>query len=118
MKAKKTILAVLVILFLLFYIISMAYIDSQRKIIRDMRNNSWSRSGGQTYFQSHSSRPTPRPSSRPAPRSAPRSGSATREIETGPSTDGFYHAEDFYEWYKDDFIDYEDAEEYYESHGG
>ena len=39
-------------------------------------------------------------------------------VETGPSTDGFYHAEDFYEWYKDDFIGYEDAEEYFESHGG
>ena len=30
----------------------------------------------------------------------------------------FYHPEDFYEWYYDDFYDYEEAEAYYYSHGG
>lgn len=119
MKVRKTVLAVLVILLLLFYIISMAYIESQKKRIQAMRTNSWSKSSEQTYFQSRpTSRPTPKPSSRPAPRSTSRPGSTRREIDTGPSTDGFYHAEDFYEWYKDDFSDYEEAEDYYESHGG
>ena len=35
-----------------------------------------------------------------------------------PDTDGFYSPEDFYDWYYDDFFDYEEAEEYYEEHGG
>ncbi len=33
-------------------------------------------------------------------------------------TSGFVHEEDFYEWYRDDFYDYEEAEDYYKSHGG
>ena len=35
-----------------------------------------------------------------------------------PDTDSFYSPEDFYDWYYDDFFDYEEAEEYYEEHGG
>ena len=35
-----------------------------------------------------------------------------------PDVDGFTDPDDFYDWYKDDFFDYEDAEEYYYDHGG
>lgn len=33
-------------------------------------------------------------------------------------TSEFVHPEDFYDWNRDDFYDYEDAEDYYYSHGG
>ncbi len=39
-------------------------------------------------------------------------------LSTGPSVDGFLNPEDFYDWYRDDFVDYSDAEEYYYAHGG
>lgn len=39
-------------------------------------------------------------------------------LSTGPSVDGFLNPEDFYDWYRDDFFDYYDAEEYYYAHGG
>lgn len=42
----------------------------------------------------------------------------TKSLDTGPSVDGFSNPEDFYDWYWDDFFDYEDAEDYYYSHGG
>lgn len=35
-----------------------------------------------------------------------------------PSVDGFSDPEDFYDWYRDDFFDYYDAEDYYYEHGG
>ena len=41
-----------------------------------------------------------------------------RSLDTGPSVDGFSDPDDFYYWYWDDFVDYEDAEDYYYSHGG
>lgn len=41
-----------------------------------------------------------------------------KTYDTGPSVDGFSNPEDFYDWYWDDFFDYEDAEDYYYSHGG
>lgn len=30
----------------------------------------------------------------------------------------FRHPDDFYDWYRDDFADFEEAEDYYYSHGG
>lgn len=39
-------------------------------------------------------------------------------FDNEPIVDGFSHPEDFYDWYRDDFFDYEDAEDYYYSHGG
>lgn len=44
--------------------------------------------------------------------------SGKTSFDTGPSVDGFSHPEDFYDWYPDDFVDYEDAEDYYYAHGG
>ena len=35
-----------------------------------------------------------------------------------PDTGGFADAEDFYEFYRDDFYDLEDAEDYYYANGG
>ncbi|MBQ3379823.1 MAG: hypothetical protein IJG50_08190 [Clostridia bacterium] len=35
-----------------------------------------------------------------------------------PASEDFDHPSDFYEWYIDDFIDYEEAEDYYYDHGG
>ncbi len=45
-------------------------------------------------------------------------GDANRKSssDVGPSTEEFVNAEDFYEYYYDDFIDYEEAEDYYNSH--
>ncbi|MBQ1734541.1 MAG: hypothetical protein II038_06640, partial [Lachnospiraceae bacterium] len=42
----------------------------------------------------------------------------TKSLDTCPSVDGFSNPEDFYDWYWDVFFDYEDAEDYYYSHGG
>lgn len=55
-------------------------------------------------------------SGRTSSSSSGKSGSSS--IGTGPSVDGFSDPADFYEWYWDDFVDFEDAEEYYYSHGG
>lgn len=41
-----------------------------------------------------------------------------KAYDTGPSVNGFSNPEDFYDWYWDDFFDFEDAEDYYYSHGG
>ncbi len=62
--------------------------------------------------------PTPRTSTTVTPRPASTPGTGRKSLTPEPDTDGFYHPEDFYDWYKDDFIDYEDAEDYYYSHGG
>lgn len=64
-------------------------------------------------------KPTPKPTPRPTPRPTTKPGTGTRRsILPSPDTSGYYSAEDFYDWYRDDFIDYEDAEDYYYSHGG
>ena len=119
MNTRKTVLTVLVILLLVFYIVSMAYIQSLHRQIEDINSYSRSLRDRSSYYRSNTyAGPSPKPSAYPSQRSAASPGSARREIDTGPSTDGFYHAEDFYDWYKDDFIDYEDAEEYYYEHGG
>ena len=119
MNTRKTVLTVLVILLLVFYIVSMAYIQSLHRQIEDINSYSRSLRDRSSYYRSNTyAGPSPKPSTYPVPSSTARSGSTRREIDTGPSTDGFYHAEDFYDWYKDDFIDYEDAEEYYYEHGG
>ena len=63
--------------------------------------------------------PTPRTNTTiitPRPTATPSTG--RKSLTPEPDTDGFYHPEDFYDWYKHDFIDYEDAEDYYYSHGG
>ena len=48
------------------------------------------------------------------------SRSTGRRSSVSPSLDtsDWYHPEDFYDWNRDDFDDYEDAEDYYYSHGG
>ena len=48
----------------------------------------------------------------------PRSSSGSKSYSSEPSVEGFSDPEDFYDWYWDDFFDYEDAEDYYYSHGG
>ena len=45
-------------------------------------------------------------------------GSSGKSLMPSPSTKYFSDPEDFYEYYYDDFWDYEEAEEYYYSHGG
>ena len=44
--------------------------------------------------------------------------STHHSIRPSPDTSGYYSAEDFYDYYRDDFRDYEEAEDYYYSHGG
>ena len=47
----------------------------------------------------------------------PAPGSSTKKKDSDPYyASDFSHAEDFYDWYPDDFLDYEDAEEYWEKH--
>ncbi len=46
------------------------------------------------------------------------SNSGSKTYDNDPSVEGFSNPEDFYDWYWDDFFDYEEAENYYESHGG
>lgn len=75
------------------------------------------RSGNGT-FKANSPVYTPQPTARPVQRAAASPSSGRRDVIPGPSTDGFYHPEDFYDWNRDDFSDYEEAEEYYYEHGG
>ena len=46
------------------------------------------------------------------------SSSQKKKATPTPDVSDFVHPEDFYDWYWDDFVDYEEAEEYYNSHGG
>lgn len=48
----------------------------------------------------------------------PRADISTVVIPDDKDVGDFSHPEDFYDWYYDDFYDYEEAEEYYYSHGG
>lgn len=44
--------------------------------------------------------------------------STHRSVMPSPDTSGYYGVEEFFDYYRDYFIDYEDAEDYYYSHGG
>lgn len=44
--------------------------------------------------------------------------SSSHTVSSDPSVEGYIDPEDFYDDYWDDFFDYEDAEDYYYSHGG
>lgn len=44
--------------------------------------------------------------------------SSSHTVSSDPSVEGYSDPEDFYDDYWDDFFDYEDAEDYYYSHGG
>ena len=64
-----------------------------------------------------------RPGRKASPQQAPSSGSKSGSKSGGkkydtPDTSGFADAEDFYEFYRDDFYDLEDAEDYYYANGG
>lgn len=61
---------------------------------------------------------TPRPTTNPTPRATARPNGTRRSVLPELSTDDFTHPEDFYDWNRDDFSDYEEAEDYYYSHGG
>ena len=116
---RKTVLTILAVLLLVFYICSMAYIQSQHRQIQSTSSYSWSSRNQSSYHGTNTySVPSPKPSMYSGSSSSSRSGSSRRDITPGPSTDGFYHPEDFYDWNRDDFSDYEEAEEYYYEHGG
>jgi hypothetical protein len=78
--------------------------------------------GGYTsdYNRTSGYRPssTPKPSEKPAPKPTAKPSTQRTDITPSLDTEGFYHPEDFYDWNRDDFSDYEEAEEYYYSHGG
>ncbi|MBQ7623924.1 MAG: hypothetical protein IJS65_01440, partial [Clostridia bacterium] len=40
------------------------------------------------------------------------------DASSEPTVEGFTDPDDFYYWYRDDFFDFEEAENYYYSHGG
>ena len=64
-------------------------------------------------------RPTVKPTARPTPRPTAKPGSGKRRsLMPSPDTSGYYDSEDFYDYYRDDFSDYEEAEDYYKAHGG
>lgn len=67
-----------------------------------------------TYKPSYTPQPSSRPSATPklSTRSTKKSGSS------GLNASDYYHPDDFYYDYYDDFYDYEEAEDYYYSHGG
>ena len=46
------------------------------------------------------------------------SSSSSGSLVPSPDTKYFSDPEDFYDYYYDDFLDYEEAEDYYYSHGG
>ena len=118
MNAKKTVLAVLVISLFVFYIVCTLIIQSQKQELKAIESRLSSYRQHSYHQTEATARTTQKSSASPTPRPAAQHGSARREIDTSPSTDGFYDPEDFYEWYIDDFIDFEDAEEYYYEHGG
>lgn len=47
-----------------------------------------------------------------------RAGGSQKTNSSGPNVGDFVHPDDFYDWYRDDFVDFEEAEDYYYSHGG
>jgi|GEM_PF-3400794 len=51
-------------------------------------------------------------------RSSGSSSGFSGNLVPSPDTEYFSDPEDFYDYYYDDFLDYEEAEEYYYSHGG
>ena len=61
---------------------------------------------------------TPKPVKTPVPTATPKSVKKKSSSKTDDPYDAasYKHPEDFYEAYRDDFWDYEDAEEYWESH--
>lgn len=58
---------------------------------------------------------TPKPTSKP---SATYKRSTKKSSSSGIKASDYYHPDDFYYDYYDDFYDYEEAEDYYYSHGG
>ena len=68
-------------------------------------------------YSSYSPAPAYKPVSTPKP-STRSKRSTKKSYSTGLNASDYYHQEDFYEWYYDDFYDYEEAEDYYYSHGG
>lgn len=44
-------------------------------------------------------------------------GSNSSSSSSGSSVDEYAHPDDFYDWNRDDFVDFEEAEDYYYSHG-
>lgn len=71
-----------------------------------------------TYRVSTNSTATPKPTQTPKPTTAPKN--TTRNTTTTDNdpydAKSYAHADDFYYDYYDDFFDYEDAEEYYDSY--
>lgn len=67
-------------------------------------------------YSSYTSAPAYKPVSTPKPSARPKR-STKKSNSTGLNASDYYHPEDFYEWYYDDFYDYEEAEDYYYSHG-
>ncbi len=110
-KAKTALIVILIVMVLLM--IAPAFAAPQKSSYRSSYSYNHSPSSG------YRPRSTPRPTAAPAQRSYSQPGAGHKDITPeGPSTDGFYHPEDFYEWNLDDFSDYEEAEDYYYEHGG
>ena len=91
----------------------MKVISKFREVLNEAYNASRKSSGSRSWNYSTPGRRTPVPTASPR-----KNWSHPKRTPSGPSTDGFVHPEDFYDWYYDDFWDYEEAEEYYYSHGG
>ena len=109
MDKKKAIIIIVVVILLLLAIVD-STASSKHKYSEYRYFNG--------FESSPRSRSTPRPTAAPAQRSRSQPSAGRRDITPSLSTDGFYSAEDFYEWNYDDFSDYEEAEDYYYEHGG
>lgn len=104
--------------FVLILVIVLLLIAS---ILQPVPKNTHTGSGYTSSYSTASGyrpRSTTKPTPKPAPKPTATPGTSRRSVLPSPSTDGFYSAEDFYEWNIDDFSDYEEAEEYYHSHDG
>ena len=69
----------------------------------------------QTTGRTNTTTAQTKPSTAAAPKKATEK---THKQGKGLDASDYVHPEDFYEWYYDDFIDYEEAEDYYYHHGG
>ena len=84
--------------------------------IKDNETDSRNRSYSYSYRYSSSSSSGSKAASRGNYGSYQYHGSSSPDPEF--KVDDFTDPEDFYDWYWDDFVDYEEAEEYYYNHGG
>lgn len=105
---------VLIVGFILFAQYAVATNPCNTKAYKRSLPSYSSYSSSTTYKPSY----TPQPSSRPSATPKLSTRSTKKSSSSGLNASDYYHPDDFYYDYYDDFYDYEEAEDYYSSHGG